>query len=104
VSDIVNHPKHYKASNGIEAIEVVEGFDLGFRKGNAVTYILRCDKKCQSSDVKERHAAAIEDLKKARWYIDREIADLEMSLAFWKKFDRDVERNNRKFEQRKRKR
>jgi Protein of unknwon function (DUF3310) len=67
VSDQVNHPPHYKGANGIEAIDVVEGFDLNFRLGNCLTYILRADRKGE----------ALKDLKKARWYLDREIAKRE---------------------------
>ena len=58
----VNHPPHYKA-NGIEAIDVIEAFGLGFNLGNAVKYILRAGRKGDAKD----------DLAKARWYIEREI-------------------------------
>jgi hypothetical protein len=61
---VVDHPPHYKAG-GMEAIDVIEAFDLGFCLGNAVKYILRAGRK--SDDVTT-------DLEKARWYIDREIA------------------------------
>jgi hypothetical protein len=60
--EAVNHPAHYQAG-GLEAIDVIEAFGLGFRLGNTVKYILRAGRK----------GAAIEDLKKARWYLDREI-------------------------------
>jgi hypothetical protein len=66
--DAVNHPKHYTShpakcvcSAGIECIQITE--HMGFNLGNAVKYVWRADLK---SD-------AIEDLKKARWYIDREL-------------------------------
>lgn len=72
MSDTVNYPPHYRASNGIEAIDVVEGFGLNFRLGNAVTYILRA----------ERKGSRIEDLKKARWYIDRELMKTAPQRAF----------------------
>lgn len=62
-NDQVNHPPHYKAHpSGIECIQITE--HMGFNLGNAVKYIWRCDLK---SD-------AIEDLRKAEWYIQREIA------------------------------
>lgn len=61
--EAVNHPPHYQA-NGLEVIDVIEAFGLGFRLGNAVKYILRAGRK----------GAALEDLNKARWYLDREIA------------------------------
>ena len=64
--DPVNHPQHYTDHpSGIECIQVTE--HMGFNLGNAVKYIWRCDLKKK----------AIEDLKKARWYIDREIAKRE---------------------------
>lgn len=62
MSDNVNNPAHYKAG-GIEAIDVIEAFELGHHLGNVVAYVLRADRK----------GAALQDLMKARWYIDREI-------------------------------
>lgn len=64
----IDHPPHYTAG-GIEVIDAIEAWDLGFRLGNAVKYIARAGKKDP--------AKTIEDLKKARWYLDREIAKLE---------------------------
>lgn len=61
-NDIVNHPPHYKG-NGIECIDVIEAFGLGFNLGNAVKYILRAGKK----------GDRIEDIRKAMWYLEREI-------------------------------
>lgn len=64
--DVVNHPKHYTDHpSGIECITITE--HMGFNLGNALKYIWRCDLKKD----------AIEDLKKARWYIDRELAKRE---------------------------
>lgn len=57
--------EHYCA-NGIEAMDVIEAYGLNFALGNAVKYILRCGHKGDMAD-------AIEDLEKARAYIDREI-------------------------------
>lgn len=63
MSDAVNHPQHYNEHpSGIECITVVE--HMCFNLGNAVKYIWRAGLK--SPD-------AVEDLRKARWYIDREI-------------------------------
>jgi hypothetical protein len=60
--DNVNHPPHYTSHpSGVECIQVTE--HMGFNVGNAVKYLWRADLK----------GNAIEDLKKARWYIDREI-------------------------------
>lgn len=64
--DVVNHPSHYK-SGGLESIDVIEAFELNFHLGNAAKYIHRAGRK----------GDAVEDLKKARWYIDREIARRE---------------------------
>ena len=61
--DNVNHPKHYtNHPSGVEAIEITEHFN--FNKGNAIKYIWRSSDKGKE----------VEDLRKARWYIDREIA------------------------------
>jgi len=68
MTDNINHPSHYKG-RGLECIQVIEAFGLGFCLGNAVKYILRAGKKgCKK-----------EDLKKAIWYLSREVEDLEMS-------------------------
>lgn len=69
MSETVDHPPHYGgADNPYEAIKVIEAWGLGFCLGNTVKYISRAGKK--NTD------AEIEDLKKARWYLDREIARL----------------------------
>ena len=61
-TDVINKPPHYtEHPSGIECIQVTE--HMGFNLGNAIKYIWRCDLKQD----------AIEDLKKAKWYIDREI-------------------------------
>ena len=58
-----NHPKHYTDHpSGIECIQITE--HMSFNLGNALKYIWRCDLKKD----------AVEDLRKARWYLDREIA------------------------------
>jgi hypothetical protein len=62
-------PPHYTGNGGLRGIDVVEQFELGFCLGNAIKYILRCGRKPTSDP--------IEDLKKARWHIDREIAKRE---------------------------
>lgn len=62
MDDVINHPKHYtQHPSGVECIQITE--HMSFNLGNAVKYIWRADLK----------ADAIEDLKKARWYIDREL-------------------------------
>lgn len=62
MSDPVNHPSHYKSHpSGVECIAIIE--HMNFCLGNAMKYIWRADEKGNS----------IEDLQKARWYVDREI-------------------------------
>lgn len=69
-AETVNHPAHYGgADNPYEAIKVIEAWELGFNLGNTVKYISRAGKK----------GALLEDLKKARWYLDREITNTEKS-------------------------
>lgn len=65
--DPVNHPSHYTRFKGIEVIQLTE--QLNFCRGNAVKYIARAGAKDDSKE--------IEDLEKARWYIDREIERLK---------------------------
>lgn len=70
MSEAVNHPDHYGgADNPYEAIKVIEAWSLCFCLGNTVKYIARAGKKEQAKE--------IEDLKKARWYLDRRIQQLE---------------------------
>jgi hypothetical protein len=65
-TDSVNHPAHYVSHpSGVECITVTE--HMGFNLGNAIKYVWRADLK---SD-------ALEDLRKAIWYIDREIQKRE---------------------------
>ena len=62
--DPVEKPQHYHAT-GLEPITAIEAWGLGFNLGNTVKYIARAELK----------GAPLEDLKKARWYLDREIAN-----------------------------
>lgn len=64
--DPVNHPSHYTMGK-IEVIDAIEDWGLGFHDGNVIKYVAR-----------HRHKGkALEDLKKARWYLDRLIEALE---------------------------
>ena len=66
-NDAVNHPSHYTGHpSGVECIQVTE--HLNFCIGNAIKYLWRAGLKDGNSD--------IQDLKKAAWYIEREIARL----------------------------
>jgi len=66
VNDPINHPPHYNSHpSGVECIQITEHYN--FCIGNAIKYLWRAGLK----------ADAIEDLKKARWYLDREISNRE---------------------------
>lgn len=60
--DNVNHPPHYKVG-GIEVIDFIESKKFNYNLGNVIKYVSRADHK----------GNRLEDLKKARWYLDREI-------------------------------
>jgi len=62
----VNHPSHYGGDTIYEAIKVIEAWGLDFCLGNTVKYICRAGAK----------GSEVEDLKKARWYLDRRIQQL----------------------------
>lgn len=63
MTDLVNHPPHYKAG-GIETIDFIEAKNLPYHLGNVVKYISRAGIKSE---------CPIEDLEKAQWYLDRYI-------------------------------
>lgn len=65
--DPVHKPQHYKAGDVYETIRVIEAWGLNYHLGNTVKYISRAGKK---GDI-------VEDLEKARWYLDREIDRLK---------------------------
>ena len=65
--DLIKSPKHYQGRSGLEAIDVIREFDLGFVLGNVVKYILRCDKK----------GNMLQDLEKAQWYLTLAIEEQE---------------------------
>ncbi len=69
MAEHVNHPAHYN-TGGIEVIDAIEawGFGEGFNRGDAIKYIARAGRKNPETE--------IEDLEKARWYIEREIQRL----------------------------
>jgi hypothetical protein len=71
--EMVNHPNHYGGENNIyEAIKVIDAWELGFSLGNTVKYISRAGKKNSDKE--------LEDLKKAKWYLDHHIKNLETKL------------------------
>jgi hypothetical protein len=63
--DNVNHPAHYKVG-GIETIDFIDAKQLGYNLGNVIKYVSRANHKGNE----------IEDLKKAQWYLNREISKL----------------------------
>ena len=65
VTDLVNHPPHYKVG-GIETIDFIEAKKLNYNLGNVIKYLTRADHKGNRK----------QDLEKARWYLDREIKSL----------------------------
>lgn len=60
--DAVEHPQHY-TFGAVEVIDAIEAWQLGFHLGNVVKYVARAARK----------GNYMEDLRKARWYLDREI-------------------------------
>jgi len=67
--EAVNHPSHYGGEkNPYEAIKVIEAWDLNFSLGNVLKYMSRAGKKSDN---------ILEDLKKAAWYLNREIKRIE---------------------------
>ena len=69
--DVVNNPSHYAEGREFETIDVIEDWGLGYHLGNAVKYISRAGRK---DDI-------LQDLKKAQWYLNREIENLELERA-----------------------
>lgn len=69
MKESINHPDHYGGDNIYEAIKVIEAWELDFSLGNTIKYISRAGKKDKSKE--------IEDLKKALWYLNRKINNLE---------------------------
>lgn len=60
--DLINSPPHY-TTGGVETIDFIEAKKLNYNLGNVVKYITRADHK----------GSRIEDLRKAKWYLEREI-------------------------------
>jgi hypothetical protein len=72
--EMVNHPEHYGGSENVyEAIKVIENWDLDFHLGNTVKYISRAGKKDTDKE--------LQDLKKAQWYLERRIQNLENNIS-----------------------
>lgn len=70
MKESVNHPTHYGGEdNTYEAIKVIEAWGLDFCLGNVVKYISRAGKKDPAKE--------LEDLKKASWYLNRRIEQIQ---------------------------
>ena len=67
MSNKIDHPNHYRSDSGIEAIDAIEAWGLNFNLGNVVKYLCR-------AGLKENRE---EDLKKAAWYLQREINNVQ---------------------------
>lgn len=67
--EAVNHPNHYGGDTTYETVKVLAAWGLGFLLGNAIKYISRAGKKDP--------AKLVEDLEKARWYLDHAITRLK---------------------------
>ena len=63
--EMVDHPSHY--NQGIETIEYIESWSMNFNTGNVIKYVTRAGYKNNQ----------LEDMKKAMWYLQREIKNLE---------------------------
>lgn len=70
-TDKVNHPAHYQTASGLECIDVIEalGDGLAYCRGNAIKYLWRLGKKGE----------ALEDVRKAQWYVNRLVQQLEQA-------------------------
>lgn len=72
--DMVNHPTHYQTISGLEAIDVIKAFTCDLNgieacdTGNIIKYILRW-----------KHKNGVEDLKKAKWYLEHLINEIDNS-------------------------
>lgn len=78
MEDMVNHPSHY-TDGKIEVIDFIEDKHLGFNLGNVIKYVARSGKK--KSKGKTPAEKSLEDLRKARFYLDREISNREKEIA-----------------------
>ena len=74
MSDQINHPKHYtvnwKGEKAIEAYSYIRSWKMDYPESNIIKYVTRHPYKGKS----------LQDLKKARWYLDKLIAEIEQKL------------------------
>lgn len=74
MSDLINHPSHY-CDGGIETIDYIMTLKAPFHLGNVIKYISRAGKKDKN--------AVLQDIEKARWYIENYINHIDMSTKAW---------------------
>ena len=83
-TEMINHPKHYGGEeNPYEAIKIIEALNLNFNLGNCLKYICRLGKKPSGSLSNDEKT--LEDLKKAAWYMQREVERFQKELEEKKK-------------------
>lgn len=87
MKEMINHPDHYKGAK-FEVIDIIDDFELNFNLGNAIKYILRAGKKDNKA----------EDLKKALWYVEREIKKLGLVKYTVKDMKKDFDKLGVKFD------
>ena len=68
ITNKVNHPSHY--NKGIETIDYIESWEMNFNIGNVIKYTTRAGHKDNK----------LEDLEKAKWYIEREIENAKRNI------------------------
>lgn len=89
MSDMVNHPKHYISETGLETIDVLEAFTSDLKgieavdTGNILKYMCRW-----------KHKNGIEDLKKARWYLNHLISLIEKRIEKDNAIKNNIKENN----------
>ena len=76
-ADVINHPEHYTTGK-VEPIDLIESQGLNFNRGNVVKYVTRAGRK--KSKGKTILVKELEDLKKAQFYLQREISKCEKRL------------------------
>lgn len=70
--DAVQNPAHY-AFSSIEVIDAIEAWNLNYHRGNCIKYVVRAGRKNPETE--------IEDLRKAVWYLGRELERLSKNLS-----------------------
>lgn len=89
MSDMVNHPKHYISETGLETIDILEAFTSDLKgieavdTGNILKYMCRW-----------KHKNGIEDLKKARWYLNHLISLIEKRIEKDNAIKNNIKENN----------